>query len=87
MNAQKLLSLLMFAAFTLSPQARADDRIEPNAGNWLTWVISSGKDYRVPPPPEETRAELRVLADLIGHNDAQIQQQITFWDAGAPAYR
>ena len=27
------------------------------------------------------------MADLIGQNDAQAQQQITFWDAGAPAYR
>ena len=26
-------------------------QIEPHAGNWRTWVISSGKDYRVAPPP------------------------------------
>ena len=25
--------------------------IEPTAGEWRTWVISSGKDYRVPPRP------------------------------------
>jgi membrane-associated phospholipid phosphatase len=52
-------------------------------------VISSGADYRVPPPPNpaETRAELRSLADLISHNDAQKKQQVAFWDAGAPAYR
>ena len=28
-----------------------------------------------------------MLADLISGNDEQIQQQIAFWDAGAPAYR
>src|SRR5437899_12593154 len=69
--------------------ARQEAQIEPNAGKWRTWVISSGKDYRVPPPPgsAETRAELRSLAELISHNDAQTQQQIQFWDAGAPAYR
>ena len=52
-------------------------------------MISSGSDYRVPPPPNpaETRAELRSLADLISHNDAQTKQQIAFWDAGSPAYR
>jgi membrane-associated phospholipid phosphatase len=63
--------------------------IEPNAGNWRTWGFSSGKDYRVPPPPHpaETRAELRSLAELISQNNAQVQQQIAFWDAGAPAYR
>jgi len=26
---------------------------------------------------------LKSLADLISHNDAQIKQQIKFWDAGA----
>ncbi|MCX6922077.1 MAG: phosphatase PAP2 family protein [Verrucomicrobia bacterium] len=63
--------------------------IEPKAGNWRPWVISSGKDYRVPAPPgdKETKAELKLLAELASHNDAQTQQQIAFWDAGAPAYR
>ena len=26
--------------------------VEPKAGTWKTWVISSGKDFRVPPPPD-----------------------------------
>jgi len=86
----------------IAAQARADGReharrdrpdertqTEPDAGNWRTWVISSGKDYRVPPPPghRETKAELRALAELMSRNDAQVRQQIAFWDAGAPAYR
>jgi len=89
MTAQKLLVVLTFAAVALPLQVQADGSIEPNAGNWRTWVISSGRDYRVPPPPgpAATQAELRALANLISHNDAQAQQQITFWDAGAPAYR
>ena len=64
-------------------------QVEPNAGTWRTWVISNARDYRVPPPPgpAETRAELRALNQLISHNDEQAQQQIEFWDAGAPAYR
>lgn len=70
-------------------RARKGDQIEPNAGNWRTWVISSGEDYRVPRPPSHarTRAELRKLAELISHNDEQTRAQIAFWDAGAPAYR
>ena len=40
-----------------SLQAQADGPIEPNAGKWRTWVISSGKDYRVPPPPDVARQE------------------------------
>lgn len=72
-----------------APRPQLRGPIEPNAGNWRTWVISSGRDYRVPPPPSpaETRAELRSLADLITHNDQQTRQQIVFWDAGSPAYR
>ena len=72
MTAQKLLVVLTFAAATLPLHAQADGPIEPNAGNWRTWVISSGRDYRVPPPPgsAETQAELRALANLISHNDA-----------------
>ena len=89
MTAQRLLVVLMFLAVVLPLNVRAEGPIEPNAGNWRTWVISSGADYRVPPPPgsADTQAELRALADLVSHNDAQALQQIAFWDAGAPAYR
>ena len=71
------------------PRAPTNNQIEPEAGSWRTWVISSAKDYRVPPPPRrrETRAELKRLAELISQNDDQDRQQIAFWDAGAPAYR
>src|SRR2546427_3753897 len=89
MLSNKLMLMSVAAAIALPLQVQAGDPIEPNAGNWRTWVISSGHDYRVPPPPghAETQAELRALADLVSHNDAQAQQQIAFWDAGAPAYR
>jgi hypothetical protein len=33
-------------------QATASDR---DAGTWKTWVISSGKDFRAPPPPAGRR--------------------------------
>jgi hypothetical protein len=32
----------------------SDSQVEPNAGKWRTWVISSGRDYRVPSPPGHT---------------------------------
>lgn len=49
---QSVIAVLMSLAVTLPLQARADDPIESNAGNWRTWVISSGADYRVPPLSE-----------------------------------
>jgi hypothetical protein len=39
------------------------EQIESEAGTWKTWVISSAKDFRVPPPPDAsaTAAELAQL--------------------------
>ncbi len=84
-----LLTLVSFLSLVLPVHAQSNGPIEPNAGNWKPWIISSGKDFRVPPPPgaAETRHELKALAELVTHNDAAIQQQIEFWDAGAPSYR
>ena len=58
MTVQKSL-LLAFLVATLPLRVEAGDResghhrgqVEPRAGQWRTWVISSGRDYRVPPPP------------------------------------
>ena len=55
--------------------ARAQDtpsQIEPNAGSWKTWIISSGKDFRVPPPPDvaSTKAELDWLRATLAARSA-----------------
>jgi membrane-associated phospholipid phosphatase len=65
------------------------DPIEPNAGTWKTWVISSGEDFRVPPPPEAdaAAAELAQMRALLAQNDPAAANAIPFWDAGSPAYR
>ena len=96
MTVRKLLLWASLAA-TLPLPAAADGghghrhhrQIEPRAGQWQTWVISSGEDFRVPPPPSyyQTRAELRQLRDLTRHLDDATRQKIKYWDAGAPAYR
>lgn len=63
--------------------------VEPTAGEWRTWAISAGKDFRAPAPPSpsETQAELHALAELISHNDDAAAAQIQYWDAGSPGYR
>src|ERR1700730_5775423 len=60
MSARKLLLVLLFLSLTQTASAAINanrnrinkgTQIEPKAGKWQTWVISSGKDFRVPPPP------------------------------------
>ena len=66
-------------------------QIEPKAGAWKTWVISAGKDFRVPPPPDAaaTRRELDWLKTVTAEAaaDPRVAPQIVYWDAGSPAYR
>lgn len=59
------------------------------AGNWKTWVIGSGKDHGVPPPPDAaaTRGELGWLRGVSSESDPRILEQIRFWDSGPPSYR
>jgi membrane-associated phospholipid phosphatase len=66
-----------------------DQPVEPNAGTWKTWAISSGKDYRVPPPPDAatTRGELVWLKSAVSESNPYIADSVRFWSAGAPAYQ
>lgn len=95
---KRILTVALLVASLLFSQAapafagrdkRAGGPVEPGAGGWRTWVISSGRDFRAPAPPSpsETRAELRALADLVARNTEQDRQRIAYWDAGAPSYR
>ena len=69
--------------------SQSSGQIEPRAGAWKTWAISSGKDYRVSPPPDAaaTKGELEWVRGAVAENDPRIATQIAFWDAGSPAYR
>lgn len=83
-------SLAAFAlAIALPTIAHPEGWVEPNAGSWKTWVIASGSTFRVPPPPSwsDTRHELGVMNGLVERNGAKEQQQMDYWDAGAPSYR
>lgn len=74
---------LVFAILPLSAQ------VEPNAGQWKTWVISSGSAMRLPAPPasDVTATELQWVKDCINRRDQTTLNGIHYWDAGAPAYR
>lgn len=90
-EAMKIVSVLVFALglgltlFALSASAQ----IEPDAGQWKTWVLTSGDQFRLPPPPgrHESKEEIEALEQLKTQRDAAALDLIRFWDAGAPSYQ
>jgi len=69
--------------------AYAAEPTEPNAGSWKTWVIASGRDFRVSPPPgnADANAEIAELKDLANNRDPVTRNIIAYWDVGPPSYR
>jgi membrane-associated phospholipid phosphatase len=61
-------------------------QVEPNAGKWKTWFISSGKDYRLP-QPSSYKNEIGEVIAAQKDIDAAGMQQVSFWHAGSPGYR
>ena len=61
-------------------------QLEPTAGAWKTWFITSGREYRlvVPAPNKDEIAEVLSAQKNL---DATSMQQIVFWNTGAPSYR
>ena len=86
MKKSNLLSSAAILACAIPVLAQS---IEPKAGTWKTWIISSGKDYRVPPPPDAaaTAGELRWVREVAAEPNPGIADSVTFWSAGAPSYR
>jgi membrane-associated phospholipid phosphatase len=88
----RMTTLCMFLGATLALSVRAQDgvgQVEPGAGSWKNWVISSAKDFRVPPPPDAaaTAAELASVKTFSQQADPSIGDQVRFWSAGPPSYR
>src|SRR5216683_722255 len=82
------LSLLLANAAT-GRATVVSSPVEPGAGAWRTWVLSSGSQFRVAPPPDtaSTASELAQLKSLAGQRDAGTSNRIAYWDTGAPGYR
>jgi PAP2 superfamily len=79
MKRNSILSMILFMVFQLQAQ------VEPQAGNWKTWFITSGKDYRLPAPSSYKNEIPEVLAKQ-RNLDTKTNQQIIFWNAGSPGY-
>ena len=69
-------SILLAACATGSVQPGAPlatGAVDPAAGAWRTWVLGSGKDLRLPPPPDAqaTAAELQQVEHDVVDRTAQ----------------
>lgn len=80
------LQLVVATSPTLA-ERRSNGSVEPGAGAWQTWVLSSGSELRLPAPPDRkaTRAELQQLRALAGQR-ATAADQIAFWTGAGPIY-
>jgi membrane-associated phospholipid phosphatase len=87
--------VLVFASFLLAGSVltasaqMATGPIEPGAGGWRTWVLASGKELRLAPPPDAqaTAIELQELRTLAEQRDAATLERIRYWDFWSPAHR
>src|SRR3954451_2347579 len=79
-----LAAMWVAVAMSATSAYAQSDSIEPAAGTWKTWVISSGKDFRVPPPPDAsaTTLELSQIRQLVSQSNPGADLQIRF---GMPA--
>jgi membrane-associated phospholipid phosphatase len=77
------------APATTEASAKKEQQLEPQAGEWQTWILDSGSELRLPPPPDKatTKDEVDVLLQLAEQRDAAALAQIAYWNSGAPAYR
>jgi PAP2 superfamily protein len=77
-------NLIILAAILLMA-AHLPAQVVPAAGNWKTWFITSGKDYRLP-QPSSYKEEIAQVLSAQQNLDSAALQQIIYWNAGAPGY-
>ena len=83
-----LLSVTAGAAQT--PVARPSPPAgQRDAGAWRTWVLRTGHDLRLPPPPDAqaTATELEEVRRAAGQRDPAGLARIRSWDFRSPSHR
>jgi hypothetical protein len=80
-----------FVAGLAAVSAFAQGPVEPRAGTWKTWILRSGSELRLEPPPgaNAARDEIAWLksATAAVEGNQVIRNQVGFWDTGAPPMR
>ncbi|HZH07903.1 MAG TPA: vanadium-dependent haloperoxidase, partial [Lautropia sp.] len=79
------------ATLLSSGAAPAAGLVEPDAGSWKTWVLTSGSQLRPAAPPDE-RATAQELVEVkvaveAASADATARDKISYWNIGYPGYR
>jgi PAP2 superfamily len=74
---------------TAVPTTNKVNQLEPKAGTWKTWILTDGKQFRQPAPPDKaaTEAEIKQLKEMVAQRDNAALEKIAYWNAGGPAYR
>jgi membrane-associated phospholipid phosphatase len=80
MKKSVLVPLLLWITLHATAQQDAD------AGQWKTWFIVSGKEYRLP-TPSAYKVEVAEVLSAQNKIDAAGMRKIAYWNAGAPGYR
>ena len=61
-------------------------QLEPNGGNWKTWVIANPSDF-VPSAPPYAPEETAELIQLQHNVNPAARANVAYWNAGGPSYR
>src|SRR5215510_1252253 len=80
---KKILLLIVMTLFFVAAKLHA--QTEPAAGNWKTWFISSGKDYRLPAPASYKNEIAEIISKQKNLNPTELQQ-ILYWNTTAPGH-
>ena len=87
------LSVILLSAplgNVLTPQASARSApVEPGAGAWKTWVLTSSTQIQAAAPPglQATKEEVAEMLSLQARRDKGALETIRYWDSGSPSYR
>ena len=79
----------VWIGFALVGAGLLPGQVEPTAGSWRTWALSSGKQFRLSAPSSfgSGEGELSWLKGFMAQTDSSALAQVAYWDAGPPSYR
>jgi len=88
-NSKKLAALLTSLCCLSFYCGVGQHSVRSNAANWKTIVLADAKDVNLAAAPDDKQLqmELAEVKQKMSKNTQATLQRISYWDAGAPAYR